>query len=236
MPQNRYYSPQNLQIGSDVILKDDELHYLRSVMRTRVGEEIELINGKGALAHGILKSLSDKEARVEVTHASEVQAPPYSLTLALAFLKPAHFEYAIEKATEVGVTGFLLFPGQLSEKKAISEQYLKRLQTICLSSTKQCGRLFLPQIFVKEKLVDCLTGQGLIFGDLESKQELSTLALTKSTTLIVGPESGFSQAERKLLLERGAKGILLHPNTLRAETAAVIGSALLFDKLYQSQK
>lgn len=231
MPQNRYYSPQPFATCSEVLLKNDELHYLRSVMRTRVGEEIELINGKGGLAHGVVKTLTDKEAKVALTDVT-VEAPfAFSLTLALAFLKPAHFEYAVEKATEVGVSRFLLFPGQLSEKRAISEQYLKRLETITLSATKQCGRLFLPEIVVKEKLVDCLQGEGLIFGDLESSEPLSTLTPTQSTTLVIGPESGFTEAERKLLIEKGAKGRLLHPNTLRAETAAIVGTARLFELL-----
>lgn len=197
-------------------------------MRTRVGEEVELIDGKGALAVGEVAKISDKEAIIEIGSIRKVDPLPFSISLVLGFMKPAHFEYAIEKATEVGVDKFLLFPGKLSEKKAISDQYFKRLETIVLSATKQCGRLFLPILVVKEKLIDCLPSDGVIFGDLESSTPLKSLSLLENTTLVIGPESGLSVDERKLLLEKRAKGALFHPNTLRAETAAVVGSALIF--------
>ncbi|MBS0637058.1 MAG: 16S rRNA (uracil(1498)-N(3))-methyltransferase [Verrucomicrobia bacterium] len=221
MPQNRYYAPS---LHNTVVLKDDELHYMRSVMRLRVGETCEVIDGNGSLATCELVKFADKEALLKVVEVVKEEKEPHTITLAIAILKPSHLEYAIEKCCEVGATNFLLFPARRSEKKGLSEQYLKRLHTIILSATKQCGRLYLPKLEVKEKLHQCLEGL-VLFGDLEA-----TTPLTKqhqNVTLVIGPEAGFSPEERALLLEKGAKGVRFHRNTLRAETAAVVGIASL---------
>lgn len=231
MPQNRYFSPVSMKDGDHLFLRDEEHHYLRQVMRQRVGETIDLINGKGTLASGKIVSIEKNETEVALISVIEQTPPAFSLRLVLGFLKPSHFEYACEKATELGVTSFCFFPAKLSEKREISEQYLKRLQNITLSATKQCGRLFLPSIVVKERLQECLDDSLMLFGDLEASIPIKSLELSSSISLVIGPESGFSDQERMLLLQKGAKGVLLHQNTLRAETAAAMGIASLFEKL-----
>lgn len=234
MPQNRYYFPEQFIEDETVILTDDEFHYLSHVMRLKTSQEVELINGKGELAIGHITTLSKKEATVCVSKVTKQNPLPFSLRLLLAYLKPAHLEYALEKATELGVTSFCLFNASRSEKKAVSDQYLKRLQTIVLSASKQCGRLYLPDIVIKDRLKDCLDESLTIFGDLEGSLSLSKQPLQANVTLAIGPEAGFTPQERFELIEHGAKDILLHANTLRAETAAVIGIGLLFDKLSTS--
>lgn len=226
MPQNRYYFSGKLQPGHHIILQDDEFHYLNNVMRTRVGETVEVINGHGALAVAEVTKLLKKEAHLVLSNVTTQEKPERTINLALAFLKPAHLEYAIEKCCEVGVSNFILFAGARSEKKAVSEQYMKRLQTIILSGTKQCGRLYLPGLKVQNSLQNCLEGL-VLFGDLEATVHITKQPLESTVTLVIGPESGFTPQERQLLLDHGAKSVLLHKNTLRAETAAVVGAALI---------
>jgi len=226
MPENRYFVERTLQHGDSVIIKNDELHYLKNVMRRRVGDSVELINGNGMLATADVMKLFDKEAHLTVKEANSVQKEATHLNLLLAFLKPAHLEYAIEKCSEVGVSAFTLFAASRSEKKAVSEQYLKRLETIILSSTRQCGRLFTPTLKIVEKMEEGLEGE-ILFGDLATTTPITDIALAPVVTLAIGPESGFTEEERQLLLAKGAKGVRFSKNTLRAETAAVCGSLLL---------
>ncbi len=226
MPQNRYFVPSHLQNGSSIVVKDDEFHYLKNVMRTRLGETVEVINGQGYLAECELTKLLDKEAHLLVLETSHQEKRPYSIHLALGFLKPAHLEYAVEKCCEVGVDAFFLFPAARSEKKSVSDQYLKRLHTILLSSTKQCGRLYLPSLQVCQNIQASLQGK-CFFGDLEAKRSIAEVTPNATMTIVIGPESGFTEDERNLMLKAGCEGVRLHPNTLRAETAAVVGSTLL---------
>ncbi len=243
MPHNRYFVPQSF--SENVIqIEGSELHHLRTVCRNKPGDSIEMIDGKGSLGLGRVRSLSKESATVELLSLESKPRPDFVLTLFLALLKPSHLEYAIEKATEVGAMRFELFVADLSEKKAVSAQYQERLHTIILNATKQCGRLFLPELHIHESLfheslfhkslpadfADC----QLFFGDLDPEaQSLESLSLTRNVGLVVGPESGFSKYERAKLLEMNASPLSLHPYTLRAETAAVAGTLLLFNKLYR---
>ncbi len=229
MPENRYFIPRSLQHGDTISLKNEEFHYLKSVMRKRIGDSVEVINGAGTLATATVSKLLDKEAHLTVNEAEQQEKEKIHLNLLLAILKPAHLEYAIEKGCEVGVSSFTLFVAKHSEKKAVSEQYLKRLDTIILSSTRQCGRLYMPTLKVVDKMEKGLEGL-ILFGDLESSQPIQNVAIDSPVTLVIGPEAGFTKEERELLLAKGAKGVRFCKNTLRAETAAVCGSMLILSQ------
>lgn len=231
MPVNRYFVTEKLT------LTGQELQHFSRVMRGKVGDEIECINGKGLLGQGVVKRLSKDEAEIELLR-KEIEPPlPFSLTLALGLLKPAHLEYALEKATEAGATRFYLFQADRSEKKEVREQYIKRLEAIVQGATKQCGRLYLPEIYLKQSLDECIEKNATFFGDLEEKKSgIPTTLPSNDITIVIGPESGFSEKERGRLLSKQAKPISLHPYTLRAETAACCATLLFFHKLYEQSR
>ncbi|MBS0654512.1 MAG: 16S rRNA (uracil(1498)-N(3))-methyltransferase [Verrucomicrobia bacterium] len=234
MPNNRYFSPESFAGNQEVTLIDQEFHHLKNVCRAKLGDEIELINGKGELAVATVCHFSKMSATANIISIETQEPLPFTITLALAFLRPSHLEYAIEKATEVGVTSFWLFPGDKSEKRDITDTYLKRLQLIIQGATKQCGRLFLPELVIKKELRSCISQEHqLLFGDLckEATSLVNIEKLSSNVCLVVGPESGFSENERKLLYSMKGTPISLHPYTFRAETAAVAGTLLLFNKL-----
>jgi 16S rRNA (uracil1498-N3)-methyltransferase len=235
MPNNRYFFPQPFVLDQEIQLQDQEFHHLRHVCRSERGDEIELINGCGELATAIVCQISKENAMAKIILVRKEKPLSFEITLALAFLKPSHLEYAIEKATEVGVSTFWLFPGERSEKKEVSEQYLKRLHTIMQGATKQCGRLFSPQLYIKPNLSSCCLQDGpLLFGDFgpEAKPLSRVNLLASKTCLVIGPESGFSANERTMLFSLNAIPVSIHPHVLRAETAAVAGSLLLFNRFY----
>src|SRR5579862_10014163 len=113
MPHNRYYLDTPFQENKTVTLADEEFHHLSRVLRARVGDKVELVNGRGQLAHAHLMELTKKEARLGIKAIEESkQKPP--LILAQALTRMNHLEWIIEKGTELGTTSFWLFPGILS--------------------------------------------------------------------------------------------------------------------------
>lgn len=196
-------------------------------MRGRVGDIIEVINGQGALATASIEALSNEQAQCRIIELRRIQKPSYNVTLALAYCKQSSMEFAIEKATEVGADAFLLFPAMRSSKKDLSNNSLERLRTIIRSATKQCGRLFLPTISIKEGLSECIQkGNIHLFGATENGIWHAQGCKTKEPiTLFIGPESGFCAEEIACLTQIGAQGISFSPFTLRAETAAIVGVA-----------
>lgn len=233
MPHNRYYLPKPFQVEEKVYFEDKEFHHLTNVMRQKKGEEIEIMNGMGQLATGTIVSLQKTGAEVLITNLLEKEAEKRSLILALAYLKPQHLEFALEKTVELGVSEIWLFPGGRSEKKGLSDTYMHRLETIVISACKQCGRLFLPKIVLKKNLQSCVDDTRItFFGNPDTNAPPFTaftdqMAAKPHITLCIGPEAGFTEHETKAIEAQGALGVHFHPNILRAETAAICGVALL---------
>ncbi len=217
----RFYTHERLSVGSAAELDSDELHHLIKVLRVRKGEKIELVNGKGQLATAHF----DDTILVETVH-SETR-PEKKLILIQALPEKAHLEFILEKATEIGITEFWLFPAERSKIQEISDAYLARMKKITISAIKQCKRLHLPHIYPYHKISDLKDlSFKLLLADPAGKPYSSSK--DSSEGFVVGPESGFTPKE-KMHFETICKAIptTLSPNVLRAETAAIISSYLI---------
>ncbi len=233
MPQNRYYVPESFAAGQHATLSGEEFHYCKNVMRSRVGEQVTLIDGQGKLGVAKIEAI-DKEKAVlivlEVHSEAYEEQRPYAPVLIQALLKPAHLEFAIEKTVELGVGAIWLFPAARSEKKEVSESYRKRLESIILSASKQCGRLYFPTLIIHKSIKNCVDGKNVYFGDPTSTTSLDQLQEAQASAVeafIVGPEGGFTPDEVAFMKTKNAIGVRLHHNTLRAETAAIVAIAKL---------
>ncbi|NDE82166.1 MAG: 16S rRNA (uracil(1498)-N(3))-methyltransferase [Chlamydiia bacterium] len=233
MPDNRFYLPQNLETGSICSIKEQELHHLQHVMRVKEEETIELINGKGQLATGVVQKLERHQASVLIeTVISETVKRP-TLILAQAMPRIARLEYIVEKATELGVTEIWLFPSTHSEKKEYSPSNIQRLNQILVASLKQSGRLFMPEIVYKKNLTQWTPlSIPAFFGDTapDAPNFLEVLEKQENTSSLwmVGPESGFTVQESDFIKgSLSITGVSLNPNILRVDTAAIAGLAIL---------
>lgn len=204
-------------------------------MRGRIGDEVELVNGKGQLAVGVATECKKREANLKILSVKE--SPPVcpALALAQALPKQNHLEWIIEKGTELGVTAFHLFPGDFSEKKELSSNQEKRCHHLLVAALKQSGRLHLPEIMMHRSINDLrLSKESTFFGDTRKDAPLFKTVEVGSQegciTMVIGPEKGFSQNEVRYL-DRCAKGVKLSPHTLRAETAAIAAMTLLSHSL-----
>ncbi len=225
-------SPEN-QASRNLRLDGDEAHHLITVMRARIGDEVEIIDGKGRLAIAQIVEKDKKHVILKIENIITEEPSQYSRTLILALLRHGHIEYALEKCTEVGITDFILFPGARSDRDDISQTQFKRYQTILESSIKQCGRLFIPTLHFVSSLKKAVEGQSFItFGDLSSSSlPIHNITIPQKASIVIGPEAGFSEEEYAYLRSIQATGIRFHKNILRAETAAVVASTIV--GLYQ---
>lgn len=216
---NRFFLEAIFSEGQKQILEGTEFHHLANVMRVEVGELIELVNGKNQLAKAVVENLSKRSAELTILTIQE-SPQKKSLTLAQALFRPPRLEWLVEKAVELGASEIWLFPTTRSEKKSLSEAQLARLEQISISALKQCHRLDLPQIQLFSSLAEVPTPGTLFFGDLRPNTPAPSQA-SLPATLFIGPEGGFTDEEIRYLEQKGAKGIHLHENILRAETAAI---------------
>jgi 16S rRNA (uracil1498-N3)-methyltransferase len=226
MPAERFFAEVPFTVGETVVVEGLEFHHLRNVMRKEKGEGLELVNGKGQLAVAIIEKIGKHDARCNIL---SVQEKPSTARIILAQALPRlnRLETIIEKAVELGVLEFWLFPGELSEKTELSHNQLQRLHMIAVGAMKQCGRLDLPQIVLKPALAQWeATGMPSFFGDTaENAPWIKPVA--GSALIFIGPESGFTDEEEATLKKLGAQGVKLHNNILRTDTAAIAALCLL---------
>lgn len=234
MPAERYFHSGFLEENQRIHLKDQEHHHLVNVMRTRLGEEIEVVNGNGQLAKAVLETIEKKSSSLLVESVETASPPSQHLILAQGIPKINRLELIVEKGTELGMTEIWLFPAMRSEKKDFSENQMERLHTLMVSAMKQCGRLFLPTVVVMPPLKQWkdLSIQPIFFGDVDPEAQTflslwNQLKPSQGAIFCIGPESGFTEEEVGVLRKLNAHGVKLHPNILRTETAAIASLTLL---------
>ena len=225
---DRFFLDDSLAQGEKIDLPEPEFRHLK-VLRIGVGEEIELVNGRGSLATARVERMDKQSAHLKILESKEEPRPTPSISLGLALIRPNRLEWVIEKATELGADTIYLYSADLSEKEGLSPNQKERLQHLAISALKQCGRLYLPNIELLPSIDDALSGDHrILFGDTHpSAPWLSSLPLQSGSLLfITGPEKGFSEREHQLLHEKG-KGVKLSRNILRAETAPIAALSIL---------
>ena len=217
---------------TSVILEGPEFHHARDVLRIKPGESVMLINGKGSLASGVVESIERRHCSIRLL-SSECRPPSPPICLGVGLLRPHHLDVALEKGTEVGVDRFVFFQADHSERKEVSPSLHRRAEALLIAATKQSGRLFLPQIYFASSLAEALPllSPPLFWADLSPDatslySRLMTVPHHPPLSILIGPESGWSDKERALLSPYDPP-VLLHTNVLRAETAAVVGAYML---------
>lgn len=234
MPAERYFYHSNLQHQSKVELTDQELHHLLHVMRTEVGETIELIDGFGTLATATVTGIKKRHAELHINTIETQPKTSHELILVQGIPRANRLDYILEKGTEIGVTKFLLLPTLLSDRKSFSDHQIERMRAILISALKQSGRLHLPEIALITPLLDWTQLPSTsFFGDLTLtaapllKALQETVLTNQSISFITGPESGFTAEEYEHLRNLNAIGVNLNPHVLRTDTASIIALGII---------
>ncbi|QYG93701.1 16S rRNA (uracil(1498)-N(3))-methyltransferase [Iamia sp. SCSIO 61187] len=197
-------------------LDDRDRHHLAKALRLRPGDALTVSDGAGrwrAARFG---------AEVEVTgDVVDDPAPEPPVTIGLAPVKGQRPEWAVQKLTELGVDTIWLLVADRSVVRwegARGAGHADRLARVAREAAMQSRRCRLPAIRVGVPVADALTSEGVALADPGGS--VPTLA---RPVVLVGPEGGWSDAERAAAPARVALG----PTVLRAETAAVAAGGLL---------
>jgi 16S rRNA (uracil1498-N3)-methyltransferase len=237
MPAERYFVNDNLSDAQIISIEDQEFHHLCHVMRAKVEEEIEIVNGKFQLATGMIQKIGKKSASVLITSVENRFAKTKRrVVLAQAIPRFSKLEFILEKGTELDASEFWLFPGENSEKETFSSNQQNRMLQITISAMKQCGRLDLPSIKHLPPLKEWANShQTSFFGDTRQEApflwNISEHSPQECPVLFfVGPEKGFHESEIEILEKKmGSKGVKLHTNILRVETASLAALSQLIN-------
>lgn len=234
----RLYLTGEWTARQQITLPPDRSHYLSAVLRAQPGMEVRLFNAGQGEWRAAVAATGRKLVTLEIVGPVRPPRPEPERCLIFAPIKRANLEWLVEKATELGVTRLLPV---LTERTQVRSLNQARLHAIAIEAAEQCERLGVPVIAAPQDLPGLLAGwatqypAATIHAALERSehgeaQPLTGLAASKGgvETLLVGPEGGFSEAERALLQRQAfVTPVTLGPLILRAETAALAALSIL---------
>lgn len=229
----RLFIDAPLAAGSLVETSREQAHYLANVLRMREGGEVLVFNGREGEWHARIEEAGRKSVKLRLTDQTRQQSPEPDLVYCFAPLKKGRLDYLVQKAVEMGAG--VLQP-VITQHTQVARPGMDRLEANVMEAAEQCGILALPQFRAPVKLdrllADWEPARRLIFCDEGAETDNPLPVLSKITerklALLVGPEGGFSEAERATLHGLPfVTAIPLGPRILRADTAAVAALAVI---------
>lgn len=220
----RLYVEHALGPGQSVPMSREHANYLFSVMRLGVGAQVLLFDGQSGEWVAEVKEAGKRTGLLVVLAQTRPLQMPPDLWLVFAPIKKARTDFIVEKATEMGAARIVPVQTDFTNSGRIQRD---RLQAHAIEAAEQCGGTFVPEVAEMKRLSQVLEGwdsaRQIMFCDEAKVASKPTLpALVGLWAVLIGPEGGFSEAERVRLhgLDH-THAISLGPRVLRADTAAV---------------
>jgi len=209
-------------------LEEEAAHYVRSVLRLKVGADVLLFNDDGYEFKAEFIEVTRKAVVVKINEV--VQRKTESrlwINYGLAISRSDHMDFAIQKAVELGVSEITPLLTARSVVRLKPENRHKKCvhwQRIAQNAAEQSGRQFVPKIHLPTELeawVNPLEGFKILL-EPTARQTLGDLSPeSQKVTVLSGPEGGFTAEEIKWALAAGFVAVRLGPRILRTETAAL---------------
>jgi 16S rRNA (uracil1498-N3)-methyltransferase len=228
----RLFVEAPLAAGALLTLSPEQSHYLLTVMRRERGDAVLLFNGREGEWRATVAEARKRACGLAVEACLRRQTTLADLWLLFAPVKRQRIDLMAEKATELGVA--VLQP-VITERTVVERVNLKRLRAHAIEAAEQCGLLAVPAlrepVALKPLLEKWQVERRILFCDEGGKARPALEALQSEAggpwALLVGPEGGFTDAERRLLKEHGSVvPVSLGPRLMRADTAAATALAL----------
>jgi 16S rRNA (uracil1498-N3)-methyltransferase len=208
------------------ILNEEESLHCVKVLRHKVGDVIQVIDGFGTRAIGKIEAAHAKQCAVSLSEKEVVkQSRNYKLHIAIAPTKNIErTEWFVEKAVEIGIDEISFFKCKNSERTIIKDDRLKK---VAEAAVKQSQQAFIPKInslidfkeFIKMNTCDV---KLIAHCEKESKQHINKFITTgKTFTVLIGPEGDFTKDEIELALSLNYVPVALGASRLRTETAGL---------------
>jgi len=215
-------------VGGRAYAEGPRAHHLARVARLEVGERVEVSDTSQAWT-ATVEGVSGEEVVFLLGDPVDQQDRGPSIELHLAVIKFPRFELAVEKATELGVETIVPVAAERSDGGLVraAVKRSQRWRRVAEEAAQQSRRLAAPEIAEPISFSEALErpADRRLLLDFEG-EALEPAPENQRTTLLIGPEGGWTDSERTEAAEAGAVGVRLGATVLRAETAAIAAVAI----------
>ena len=239
----RFYTTPASIIGNALKVNGESFHYLKNVLCVRKDENVSAFDGTGREYLCIVDRIHSRCMDLRVVQVVNVnREPSVEICLVQSVIKARHFDFVVQKCTELGVKQFVPVITdrtvvRLKGKRA--ENRRLRWEKVAVEAARQCGRSFYPGIDPVIGFGDALakvSDQDISIIPWEEETSLSLREMLQGNTarkvmVFIGPEGGFREEEVFLAKKSGVIPVSLGKRLLRSETAAIATVAVLVHAL-----
>ena len=237
---HRFFTDKGNISSNFILLQGSDVSHIRKVLRLKVGDQIEVLDGKGSLYLVSLTDMNVKSIKGEILSSEKINTESKLMVhLGQSLIKGNGFDIILKKSVELGVHFISPLITERTVVKSGSDKKIPRWKKIIEESSKQCGRSSIPKISNKITGLDLFCQKTknsdlkLIFWEMEKNKGLSDInpkAIPRSASVLIGPEGGFTKKEVETALSYGFVSLGLGPRIFRAETAPLVVLSLLQGK------
>jgi len=225
-----YIQPKD--INNFIEIKDKDLvHKIRNVLRLKKEDFLYVFDGQGKEYLYGIEAIAKKSVSIKRDSLSKSSpVPDRRIILGFPLAKEDKIDFILQKATELGVDGFIPFACKRCLKVKVSDEKLERWKRIITEALRQSERLWMPSlkevldfqeitsVSYKVKLVASVKGEK-VSSILDGQEE--------EVFVLVGPEGDFSPSEYNQLEQSNFKFLKLSSHILRVETASIFSVGLI---------
>lgn len=232
---NRFYIETELNTGNTIELTESVFHHWVRVLRSKEQEQAIFFNGKGGEYIVTLTEINKKNAFVSIDQFNPIdRTAPAKVILGQVMSKGDRMDYAIQKATELGVTTIQLLTSERCEMRLKYDRDQKKLdhwQSVAIAACEQCGMNIVPNVLAPISLTDWVKSAQLPqsrFVLAPNKDQNNVLLNSEpDLALLIGPEGGLSEAEIETANQNHFQSWCIGDRVLRTETAPVVALSIL---------
>ena len=220
-----------IKVGEKYLLSGDEGHHAARVLRTEIGDQLLLSDGKGSWSRVRVLSVGKSSLDLEVMESGFQEALGINFTVIQALPKGDRSKEAIELLTEAGADRIIPW----NSARTIGKGSVEKLQVTARETSKQARRFWVPEVHeiaTSAQILEIVREADLAIAFHESAtKKLSELIIDKkaisSVVLVIGPEGGLSDEEINALSQAGAEVCLLGRPVLRSAHAGIAAISAL---------
>lgn len=230
MRTTRIYLDTPLKLNTTVELERQAAHHLTRVLRLRQNDQFVIFNGlDGEFTAELI--IDNKKTFARIIHHSDISTQSsINITLLQCISKGDRMDFAIQKATELGVEKIIPVISEYTSVNLKADRLAKKLlhwQAVAISACEQSGRNEIPEIkqavTFQDQMTSKMSGTKLVFDPVSTTSLASVTPQGTNYFLLIGPEGGLSESELVNARDNGFTGIKMGHRILRTETAALAG-------------